>query len=38
MKNKSYDYEYKFEGDTWTITGDIEEFDLKIEEVWRRLK
>jgi hypothetical protein len=38
MMSKSYDYEYKFEGDTWTIAGDLEEFDLKIEEVWRRLK
>ena len=38
MIGKSYDYEYKFEGDTWTIAGDLEEFNLRIEEVWRRLK
>jgi hypothetical protein len=38
MIGKSYDFTYKFEGDTWTIDGDLEEFNLRIVEVWRRLK
>ena len=38
MRGKVYDFTYHIEGDTWTHTGDLEDFNVRIEEVWRRTK
>jgi len=38
MLGKVYDFTYEIEGDTWTHVGDLEEFNVRIEEVWRRTK
>jgi hypothetical protein len=38
MVGKVYDFTHLVEGDTWTHIGDLEDFNVRIEEVWRRLK
>jgi len=36
MLGKTYRFSFEMEGDTWTHIGDIEDYDVRIEEVWRR--
>jgi hypothetical protein len=38
MRGKVYDFTYQIDGDTWTHIGDLEDFNVRIEEVWRRTK
>ena len=36
VRGKIYDFTYHVDGDLWTMIGDLEEFNVSIEEVWRR--
>ena len=38
MLGKAYDFTHEIKGDTWSHIGDLENFNVKIEEVWRRTK
>ena len=38
LDGKSYTFESTVEGDTWRISGRMEDFDLSLEEVWERVK
>jgi hypothetical protein len=38
IEGRPYTFESKVEGDTWRISGKMENLGLSLEEVWRRVK